>query len=196
MTQKKAVVFELDDVLFPKKDYLLQVYYLFANLLEYTETVPPANDLTDFMKIAYEQHGEWGIFERAAEVFCIDRKYKAQFDGLHRTALLPLKLLLYKPMLELMQTLHQEGKQLLVLTEGDPAVQLNKLRHVEWNGLDQFIKVYFADELQQQTKPLTFLLETNRLEAADMLCVHAAGTRAPSGTLPIDCVSADRFWPL
>jgi len=27
---KKVYVFELDDVVFPKKDYLLQVYYLFA----------------------------------------------------------------------------------------------------------------------------------------------------------------------
>ena len=27
----KAFVFELDDVIYPEKDYLLQVYYLFSN---------------------------------------------------------------------------------------------------------------------------------------------------------------------
>src|SRR5690606_8319296 len=83
---KKALVFELDDVLFPKKDYLLQVYYLFAHLLEYTEAAPPAADLTEFLKTAYEHHGEAGLFERAADAFAIDRKYKVQFEGMHTTA--------------------------------------------------------------------------------------------------------------
>ena len=35
--RKKAFVFELDNVLYPEKDYLLQVYYLFASFLEYSE---------------------------------------------------------------------------------------------------------------------------------------------------------------
>ena len=45
---KKAFIFELDNVLYPEKDYLLQVYYLFASFLEYTEAFPPAADLTEF----------------------------------------------------------------------------------------------------------------------------------------------------
>ena len=33
----KGFIFELDNVLFPEKEYLYQVYYLFAGYLEYTE---------------------------------------------------------------------------------------------------------------------------------------------------------------
>jgi Predicted hydrolase (HAD superfamily) len=185
---KKAVVFGLDDVLFPKKDYLLQVYYLFANLLEYTETVP-AGDLTAFFKRAYEHHGEEGLFERAAEAFGVDLKYKAQFDQLHITARLPLKLLLYQPMLELMQALNKAGRRLLVLAEGDPAMQLNKLRHMDWNGLDRVIKVYFYEELQERAlDPWTFLMDDNGLEPEDLLYVHA-GDRP--GAADIDSVAAE-----
>ena len=54
---KKAFIFELDNVLFPERDYLLQVYYLFANFIEFTETVPSSTELTNFLKTVYEHHG-------------------------------------------------------------------------------------------------------------------------------------------
>ncbi len=192
-TRKKAVIFGLDDVLFPKKDYLLQVYYLFANLLEYIETVPPAKDLTDFLKRYYEHHGEAGLFERAIAVFNIDPKHKESFDRLHLAAQLPLKLLLYKPILDLMQALHQQGRQLLVLADGNPVMQLNKLRHVEWNGLDKVLKVYFYEELlAKKLDPLGFLLKDNGLEAKDVLYIHKEDDELAS-KLEVDCLSADRF---
>ncbi|WP_257669065.1 HAD family hydrolase [Parapedobacter tibetensis] len=194
-THKKAIVFELDDVLFPKKDYLLQVYYLFANLLEYTETVPPASDLVDFLKTAYERHGEAGLFERAAAVFGIDSKYKEHLDRLHLAAQLPLKLLLYKPILDLMQTLDSQGKQLLVLTAGNQTMQLNKMRHMEWNGLDKVLKVYFQEELMaKQLEPMDFLLKDNGLQAEDVLYIHSGDTAVSINTPMVDCIGAERFW--
>ena len=36
---KQAFVFGLDDVLYPVKDYQLQVYYLFAQFIEYGEQI-------------------------------------------------------------------------------------------------------------------------------------------------------------
>ncbi|SFC20336.1 FMN phosphatase YigB, HAD superfamily [Parapedobacter composti] len=190
---KKAVVFGLDDVLFPKKDYLLQVYYLFANLLEYTETVPPADDLTAFLKKAYEHQGETDLFERAAEVFGIDAKYKASFDRLHVTAKLPLKLLLYRPMLDLMQELNSRGTLLLVLTPGNPAMQLNKLGQVAWNGLERVLKVYFDEELAKgDVDPFSFLLADNGLLADQALYIHAGNT-APAGIAGVEAVHVSRF---
>ncbi|MEC3881421.1 hypothetical protein [Parapedobacter sp. 10938] len=192
---KKALLFEVDDVLFPKKDYLLQVYYLFAHLLEYTETVPPAAELIDFLKTAYEHHGEAGLFERAAEAFAIDTKYRVQFEGMHKTARLPAKLLLYQAMLDFMRDAHQHGRQLLVFTEGDPTMQLNKLRHVEWNGLDQQIKVYFRAELRAKGhEPLDYLLQENGWHAGDVLYVHAPGDPDPAISNRVDCLAANRFF--
>src|SRR5690606_9718193 len=134
--EKKAFIFELDDVLFPKQDYILQVYYLFANFLEYTETVPPAKDLVEFLKTAYLTHGEAGIFDRAAAVFGIDEKYRENFERLHVSAKLPLRLLLYPASLNLLTAILDDGKTVFILTKGNPLMQLNKLKHIDWHGLD------------------------------------------------------------
>lgn len=191
---KKALLFEVDDVLFPKKDYLLQVYYLFAHLLEYTETVPPAAELTGFLKTAYEEHGETGLFDRAAEAFAIDKKYRVQFEGMHKTARLPAKLLLYQAMLDLMREAYQDGKQLLVFTAGDPVVQLNKLRHIEWNGMDKVIKVYFREELRAKGHdPFDYLLGQHGLQAGDVLYIHAGEDTDAALAGRVDCLAAGDF---
>src|SRR5690554_1643403 len=91
----KAAIFELDEVIYPKRDYLLQVYYLFAQFLEYTEAHPPASELVDFLKKSYEHHGEEGLFAKAIDVFGIPSHYEVNFDRLHRQAQLPVELLLY-----------------------------------------------------------------------------------------------------
>lgn len=191
---KKALLFEVDDVLFPKKDYLLQVYYLFAQVLEYTATVPPATELTGFLKTAYEHHGADGLFERAAAAFAIDPKYRVPFEGMHKTARLPAKLLLYQAMLDLMRAAHADGKQLLVFTDGDPTVQLNKLRHVEWNGLDPYVKVYFRAELQAKGhEPLDYVLQEHGWQTADVVYIHAGECVDPAIANRVDGLAAKRF---
>lgn len=168
---KKAFIFELDDVLYPQKDYLLQVYYLFANFLEYTETVPPANELISFFKKAYEHHGAENIFERAAEAFAIDLKYLENFNRVHVNAKLPLKLLLFEEVKELLHQVANDNKDIFVLTKGNPLMQLNKIKQIEWGKLGQKIKAYFYDELflQGHEQPLTFLLQENDLTLNDVL---------------------------
>jgi len=192
--EKKALIFGLDDVLFPKKDYLLQVYYLFANLLEYTETVPPASELTEFLKTAYQQHGESGLFERAARAFGIDPKYRASFHRLHLDAKLPLKLWIHKPIKEILNQAQEEGKSVFLLVTDNPAMQLNKLRHMEWEGLDQVVKVYFAEEIiRQQQDPVRYLLAENGLQIAEVTYIHAADENVSAMPAELDCLDVERI---
>lgn len=174
---KKAFIFELDNVLYPEKDYLLQVYYLFANFLEYTETVPPAADLIDFMKKVYEHQGKEEIFDRAQEVFAIDEKYRENFQRLHREAKLPLKLLLYKEVLDLLQQITVDRKMIFLVTAGNPIQQLNKIRHMEWNGLENYLRVYFTDELQPKPAPdvLLQILKEHSLKPEDVVLIGSNG---------------------
>lgn len=170
---KKAFIFELDDVLYPQQDYILQVYYLFANFLEYTETVPPAGDLVEFLKKSYLASGEKGIFEKAAATFGIAEKYKENFDRLHVSAQLPLKLELYPTIANLLQALIQDQKYIYILTKGNPLVQLNKMKHIDWQGSDDKLKVYFKDEiiLVSQEEPLVYVIKDNQLNVKDVLLV-------------------------
>jgi phosphoglycolate phosphatase-like HAD superfamily hydrolase len=172
---KKAFVFELDNVLYPVKDYDLQVYYLFANFLEYHEAFPPASDLVQFMKKVYENYGPDKIFDKAKEVFVFDEKHREGFERLHQEARLPLKLLLYQNMLTLLQEMVVDRKHIFIATAGDPHQQLNKIRHIEWHGLEQYLKVYFIDEIQPKPAAgcLFQLMEENSLKVADLLFVGA-----------------------
>ncbi|HEY0055167.1 MAG TPA: HAD hydrolase-like protein [Pedobacter sp.] len=168
---KRAFIFELDNVLFPKKDYDLQVYYLFAAFLEFQEAFPPASELVSFLKKAYENHGTGRIFEKAQEVFGFDAKYKENFERLHREARLPLKLLLFQNVLTLLQEMVIDRKQLFIVTGGNTEQQLNKIKQIEWHGLEKYLKVYFADEIRP--KPdidvITHIMKENGLKSGEIL---------------------------
>lgn len=170
---KKGFIFELDNVLYPERDYLLQVYYLFANFIEFTETVPASKELISFMKTAYENHGSKGLFERASEVFGIDKKYKDNFEKLHYTARLPLKLVLLDPVLTLLQEMVVDRKQIFLVTNGKPEIQLNKIKQVEWKGLEKYLVVYFADEMKPkpETNVLEFILSKHQLLRKDLIVI-------------------------
>lgn len=184
--RKKAFVFELDDVLFPKQDYLLQVYYLFAAFLEHTEQLN-SKEILALMKETYETQGENAVFNTIKTAFKLDEKYRENFDRLLKIAHLPLKLLLYKQMLELLQQIVVDRKQIFILTNGNPEQQLNKIRQTEWNGLEKYLTCYFAEEIKSKPEPdaLHHILLEHQLQrrdiimvgnsSADELCAQAAG---------------------
>lgn len=167
-----SFIFDLDDVLYPERDFLLQVYYLFANFMEYTEQLN-AQEIIAFMKNEYETAGAAGIFDKTARMFPIPAKYEENFNLLHRTAKLPLKLLLFEPVMRFMQDLVVDRKQIFLLISGDPEQQLNKIRQVEWNGLEQYLRVYFADEIAIKPSPesLLYLVDTHSLDRNQMLMI-------------------------
>ncbi|RYE48810.1 MAG: haloacid dehalogenase, partial [Sphingobacteriales bacterium] len=110
LKNKKAAVFGLDNVIYPERDYLLQVYYLFAQFLEYTEQMD-AKAVLEHMQSLFEQ-GDPKIFKETAEKFNIPQKYEENFHLLHQTARLPLKLLLFDNILSLMQEIVVDRKQI------------------------------------------------------------------------------------
>lgn len=170
---KKVFVFEVDQVLIPEKDYDLQVYYLFANFIEYLESFPPAQDMIAFMRKRYEIYGKENMFEEVQKTFGLDIKYQENLKLLFSNAKLPLKLLLYKETLDLLQEIIVERKQIFILTNGDPQRQLNKIKQTEWNGLEKYLKVYFVDEFDDKNKAFSNLLIENQLKLNEIVFIGA-----------------------
>lgn len=192
----KAFVFELDDVIYPERDYLLQVYYLFANFIEFTEGFPSASDLTEFFKTAYTHHGDQGIFDRAKEAFGIEEKYRDNFERLYFTARLPLKLLLFSGILELMQEIVVDRKHLFLVTNGKPEVQLNKIRQIEWNGLEKYLRVYYASEINLKPNPdvLSYIMKDHQLTRKDIMVIGATETDQEFAiSSGVDYLAVDEF---
>lgn len=144
---KKALIITLDDAIYPEKDYLLQVYYLFSEFMAYTEQFD-AKLMLDFMKAEFELHGNKDIFLKTAAKFGIANKYEHNFDLLHETARLPLKLLMYQNVLLLLQEVVVERNKIILLADGNPAVAINKIKQLEWHGLGEYLQVYFTAEYQ------------------------------------------------
>ena len=169
---KRAFIFSLDDVLYPEKDYLLQVYYLFAEFMEYTEQLP-AKSITQFMQSEYSHHGSVNIFEKTASKFDIAEKYKSNFELLHENARLPLKLLLFQKVLSFLKEIVAEKKEIYLLVSGNPLMQLNKIKQLEWHGLAPFLKVYFSEELEPSLSVISvdFVIEQNQLQKEDILYI-------------------------
>jgi len=187
LKDKQAVIFELDNVLFPEKDYLLQVYYLFAQFIEYAEQ-KEAQPILAFMRAEFEHSGSDWLFEKMAAQFKIDHKYQYNFDLLHQNARLPLKLLLFQSMLNFLQELVVNRIKIFIVTAGNPEQQLNKIKQTEWNGLEQYLTVYFADELKQSKAEIfQDILTHNHLSAEQALVVGANNfdeQQSKTGNLP------------
>jgi FMN phosphatase YigB (HAD superfamily) len=195
--QKSAFVFELDNVIYPEKDYLFQVYYLFASMLEYTELFD-AKVLTDLMVNTYNTEGKEVVFDRVKEKFAIAERYRINFQHLLLTVKLPLKLLVYQTMLELLQNIVVDRKKIFIVTNGNPALQLNKIKQTEWHGLEAYLICYFAEEIKPmpETEVLDLLMKEHSLKRKDMimigdsepgaLCAEACG---------VDYMPANAFIP-
>jgi phosphoglycolate phosphatase-like HAD superfamily hydrolase len=167
---KKAVVFGLDNVLYPEKDYLLQVYYLFAEFISYSEQMD-AKEILAYMTNEFATNGKINIFEKTADKFNIPLKYSSNFILLHQTARLPLKLLLYQQVLSFLQELVVERVSIFLLVDGKPEEQINKIKQLEWHGLEQYLKVYFTAEFETKSESLNFITNQHQLTKKDLLMV-------------------------
>jgi len=175
--RKTAFIFELDNVIYPEKDYLFQVYYLFASFLEYTELLD-AKKATDVMVDTYTDEGKEKVFDRLQEKFNVDEKYRENLNILLLTVKLPLKLLIFKNILSLLQEIIIDRKKLFIVTNGNPAQQLNKIKHIEWNGLEPYLTCYFADEIVAKPEPdiIHLLMKDHNLQRRDIVMIENADT--------------------
>jgi len=171
----KAFVFELDNVLYPEKDYLYQVYYLFAGYLEYTELLD-AKVLVSLMVNTHEQSGAAAVFNTLKERFKLDEKYRFNFEHLHTAAQVPLMLFIYPKMLTLLQDIVVDRKQIFILTNGKPQQQLNKIKHIDWQGLEKYLTCYFADEIAPKPEPdaLHMMIDKHHLQRREILMIGAS----------------------
>ncbi|RZK61243.1 MAG: hypothetical protein EOO95_16735, partial [Pedobacter sp.] len=75
---------------------------------------------------------------------------------------------------EFMQELVIERKKIFIVTAGNPDQQLNKIKQTEWNGLENYLTVYFADEMGvEKAEIFQKILNDNNLSPDDALVVGA-----------------------
>lgn len=173
LKENEAFIFELDDVIYPEKDYLLQVYYLFAQFMEYGEQLN-AVDILKFMQETYEKEGAGEMFAKTAVKFNLSEKYLVNFEMLLMSVRLPLRLLIFKEVLLLLQEIVVERKQIFLLVQRSPVMQLNKIKQTEWNGLEKYLTVYFTEEMDPSLSPLDTIVEKHKLDKEKVVFIGAS----------------------
>jgi FMN phosphatase YigB (HAD superfamily) len=175
--RKTAFIFELDNVLYPEKDYLFQVYYLFASLLEYTELID-AKMATELMVSTYNNEGKNVVFDRLKEKFNLSERFRYSLSHLLNTVKLPLKLLVYENMLKMLQEVVVDRKKVFIVTNGNPEQQLNKIKQTEWHGLENYLTCYFADESVPKPEPdvIHLLIKEHNLQRRDIVMIENSET--------------------
>ena len=170
--KKKAFIFELDNVLYPEKDFLFQVYYLFANFLDYTGQID-AKEAVHLMTETYNSNGKNAVFVALQKHFGFELKYQQNFNNLLSKAQLPLPLLLYPEMLALLQDIVVDRKKLFIVTDDNPEQQLNKIKYTDWQGLDKYLYCYFTEEFKAKPDPDTFhqILKDHNLQRRDIIMI-------------------------
>lgn len=84
---------------------------------------------------------------------------------------LPLKLLVYNEVLRFLQEIVVERKQIFLLVQGSPVMQLNKIKQIEWNGLEKYLTVYFTEELNEEPDRLEFILEKHQIDKETVVLI-------------------------
>ncbi len=173
--QKKAFVFDLDNTLYPEKDYLYQVYYMVGQFIEYQETFDH-QIITKYLINEFETNGRAHIFDKLIEQFNLKEEYVDNCIRLLRTARLPLKLLLFKEAEWMLNELVDNQKPIFILTNGSTDQQVNKVTQIEWKGLQKHIKCYYANEIVPKPAPdgLLKIMEDNKLEPKDLVFIGDA----------------------
>lgn len=170
---KELYLFELDDVLFSKRDYFVQVYYLFSSFYEFSEGGIKANDMASFMAKIYDFHGAELVFTTTKTMYNINDKYEENFNRLIANAKLPLKLELLPQTRNILSKLMELNKSIAILTKGNPIEQLNKLKYLDldnFSSLRKCLKVYFTDELIfRNLNPLDYIAEEFNIALPDLI---------------------------
>lgn len=186
ISTKQAFIFDLDNTLYPEKDYLYQIYYMIGQFIEYQETFDH-DKITKFLIDEFEQNGRKNLFNKLIERFGLSEEYMENFLRLMRTGRLPLRLMLYKEIEILLNELVDLDKKIFILTNGNPEQQYNKIIQIDWNGLQQYIKCYFANEIKPKPAPDAMLkiIEEHELNKDEIIfigdsvedeeCAKAAG---------------------
>jgi phosphoglycolate phosphatase-like HAD superfamily hydrolase len=89
-----------------------------------------------------------------------------------------------------------DRKQIFIATSGNAEQQLNKIKQIEWNGLEKYLKAYFIDEINPRpsTDALLAIMQENELTAREVLFIgKGAADEIFASAAGIDYLSISNF---
>jgi HAD superfamily hydrolase (TIGR01549 family) len=213
-----VVLFDLDDTLYPEMDYLKPAFAAIGHFFEKRHALN-AQQVEDFLTITFTRQGRKNLFNQCFNHFeeeiqgkkrqntDLSRDYREgvvfenifveQCLSILRTVEISKKIHLFPYVYEVLPVLKRQGKQIFIITNGNITQQKNKVKHLQWNGLDESITLVFANQFAPKPSPKVYteFLEPNfNLKNKSILFVGDAETDAEfSCNIGVDFLHVDYF---
>ncbi len=215
-----AIIFDLDDTLYPEIAYLEAAFKAISKELEHKYALN-AIKIEAFLMSTFIKDGRKNLFNKCFN-YVLNELNNAQLNhqnlikkhentegvlsentfintclNILRTVQITEKINLFPYVYDLIPQLIAEKKQIFVLTNGHVSQQKNKINSLHWNNLVPSITFVFANEFapKPSSKVFTDFLEPNfQLKNKTMLFIGDAETDALfSQSIGIDFLHVDFF---
>jgi putative hydrolase of the HAD superfamily len=166
-----AYLFDLDNTLYNESDYLFPAYRQIADMIS-KRTEGNVDEITQFLIDQFSTSGREKLFDLLFSRFNITDVSVDECLHVLRNAN-PGKLELYTIAYDTLIKLKNNGKILAVITNGNVEQQKNKVRCIDWKGLDKCIEFIFANATEKKPSPATinYFLGKHSVLASDVLFV-------------------------
>lgn len=141
-------IFDLDNTIYQEEDYLFQGYHSIAEYFSKTDSSHNTTELFLMLKNIYQKEGRDKLFNKFLKTINVDDSHIPICLHILRTFDPKNKLFIYSNVKNLLSNLINQEKTIYVLTNGNPLQQKNKIRNIDWDGLDKSIHFVLADEIE------------------------------------------------
>jgi HAD superfamily hydrolase (TIGR01549 family) len=204
-----VILFDLDDTLYPEMDYLKPAFAAIGHFFEKKHALN-AQQVEDFLTTTFTKYGRQNLFNQCFNHFKEEIKGKKRENtegvlsenifveqclNILRTVQIREKIRFYPFVYEVIPQLIKQGKQIFIITNGNIIQQKNKVKHLDWDSIDTYITVIFANQFAPKPSPKVFteFLEPNfSLKNKRILFVGDAETDAEfSRNIGVDFLHVD-----
>jgi HAD superfamily hydrolase (TIGR01549 family) len=154
---RKAVIFDLDGTLYNERDYLYAAWLGIGKDLEKKYNISETR-VYRFLENEFILHGHTVLFDKLIAAFELPPAYLPHALEILRNIEITNKIACYPEMIECLEWLISDGRQLFIVTNGNPVQQKNKIKNIEFGTLLNHIEVIYANEIAPKPDPAVFLL--------------------------------------
>lgn len=151
----EAYLFDLDNTIYDENRYLLEIYKQIALRIADNTSIDHVSILED-IKLIYYKTGRDRLFDSLILKYKLRENILEEFLTTQRTHHLDEKIEIFPTIEKLLLNLKELNKTILIVTNGNPIQQRNKIDHIDWQGLKSYLKFVLADEIEKKPSLLLF----------------------------------------
>jgi len=176
LTKYKLVIFDLDDTLYPEREYLFSAYESIAKLVA-ERTGSNERVYSDYLKNTFINGGRGNLLDSFIDAFNLSNTVSIQ-ELLHILRTIHCELFLYRKAKVLLDYIQKEGVMAVIFTNGNLTQQRNKISCLKIRESYPAVAVYYAAEYEPKPSPvgLNAILQYYNVDSKKVLVIGDSAT--------------------